>query len=91
VYPVLFRIGSFEVTTFGVLVAIGALVGLWLFRSHLPHLVSLILILVGTWMLFSNPRVAIRQADSMTAPEPVFWPSGCLADTTQTGRTPDAP
>ena len=41
-YPVLFRIGSFEVTSFGVLVAIGALVGMWLFgreldRSGLPH------------------------------------------------------
>jgi phosphatidylglycerol:prolipoprotein diacylglycerol transferase len=34
-YPVLFRIGDFEVTSFGVLVAIGALVGLWLFRREL--------------------------------------------------------
>lgn len=41
-YPVLFRIGSFEITSFGVLVAIGALVGAWIFRrelrrSHLPE------------------------------------------------------
>ena len=40
-YPVLFRIGEFEVTSFGVLVGVGALVGLWLFgrelaRSGLP-------------------------------------------------------
>jgi phosphatidylglycerol:prolipoprotein diacylglycerol transferase len=40
-YPVLFRIGSFEVTSFGVLVAIAALVGIRLFgrelaRSGLP-------------------------------------------------------
>ena len=35
IYPVLFRIGGFEVTTFGVLVAIGALVGLWLFQREL--------------------------------------------------------
>ncbi|MEZ5290900.1 MAG: prolipoprotein diacylglyceryl transferase [Vicinamibacterales bacterium] len=40
-YPVLFRIGTFEITSFGVLVAIGAAVGLWLFdrerqASHLP-------------------------------------------------------
>ncbi len=35
IYPVLFRIGGFEVATFGVLVAIGALVGLWLFRREL--------------------------------------------------------
>ena len=40
-YPVLFRIGDFEITSFGVLVAIGALVGLWVFqreirRSGLP-------------------------------------------------------
>lgn len=34
-YPVLFRIGSFEVTSFGVLVAIGALAGLWLLRREL--------------------------------------------------------
>jgi len=40
-YPVLFRIGGFEITSFGVLVAVGALVGIWLFgrelkRSGLP-------------------------------------------------------
>ena len=34
-YPTLFRIGTFEITTFGVLVAAGALVGLWLFRREL--------------------------------------------------------
>jgi phosphatidylglycerol:prolipoprotein diacylglycerol transferase len=34
-YPVVFRIGSFEVTSFGLLVAIGAMVGLWLFRREL--------------------------------------------------------
>jgi phosphatidylglycerol:prolipoprotein diacylglycerol transferase len=41
-YPVLFRIGDFEITSFGVLVAIGALVGIWIFgrelkRSGLPN------------------------------------------------------
>ena len=41
-YPTLFRIGSFEVTTFGVMLAVGALVGLWVFwgelrRSGLPE------------------------------------------------------
>ena len=41
-YPVLFRVGSFEVTSFGVLVAVAALVGIWLFgrelaRSGLPR------------------------------------------------------
>jgi phosphatidylglycerol:prolipoprotein diacylglycerol transferase len=40
-YPTFFRIGNFEITSFGVLVAIGALVGLWVFgrelkRSGLP-------------------------------------------------------
>ena len=40
-YPILFRLGGFEVTTFGVLVALGALIGLWIFhrelaRSRLP-------------------------------------------------------
>jgi len=40
-YPTFFRVGTFEVTSFGVMVAIGALVGLWVFgrelaRSRLP-------------------------------------------------------
>jgi phosphatidylglycerol---prolipoprotein diacylglyceryl transferase len=40
-YPVLFRIGDVEITSFGVLVAVGALVGIWIFgrelkRSGLP-------------------------------------------------------
>ena len=34
-YPTLFRIGDFEVTSFGALVALGALVGLWIFRREL--------------------------------------------------------
>jgi phosphatidylglycerol---prolipoprotein diacylglyceryl transferase len=34
-YPVLFRIGDFEVTSFGAMVALAALVGLWLFRREL--------------------------------------------------------
>lgn len=41
IYPVLFRIGAFEVTSFGVFVALGALIGLWVYgrelrRSGLP-------------------------------------------------------
>ncbi len=41
-YPVLFRIGDFEITTFGVMVALAALAGLTLFtrelkRSGLPE------------------------------------------------------
>jgi len=36
-YPVLFRIGDFEITSFGVLVAIGALVGLWIMRRELQR------------------------------------------------------
>ncbi len=34
-YPILFRLGDFEVTTFGVLVAMGALIGLWTFHREL--------------------------------------------------------
>lgn len=34
-YPVLLRIGGFEITSFGAMVAVGALVGLWLFRREL--------------------------------------------------------
>jgi len=36
-YPVLFRIGTFEVTSFGGMVAVAALVGLWLFRRELQR------------------------------------------------------
>ena len=36
-YPVLLRIGSFEITSFGVMVALGALAGLWVFRRELAR------------------------------------------------------
>ena len=36
-YPTLFRIGDFEVTTFGLLVATGAFVGLWIFARELKY------------------------------------------------------
>ena len=36
-YPTLFRVGDFEVTSFGVLVAIAALVGIWLFSRELAR------------------------------------------------------
>ncbi|HEY2434025.1 MAG TPA: prolipoprotein diacylglyceryl transferase [Vicinamibacterales bacterium] len=35
--PVLFHIGSFEITSFGVMVALGALAGLWVFRRELAR------------------------------------------------------
>ena len=34
-YPVLFRIGSFEVMSFGLMVAVGALAGIWIFGREL--------------------------------------------------------
>jgi phosphatidylglycerol:prolipoprotein diacylglycerol transferase len=34
-YPVLFRIGEYEITSFGAFVALGALVGLWILRREL--------------------------------------------------------
>ena len=34
-YPILFRIGTLEVTSFGVMVAVGALVGVWMMRREL--------------------------------------------------------
>jgi phosphatidylglycerol:prolipoprotein diacylglycerol transferase len=37
VLPVLFRIGSLEITSFGVMVALGALAGLWVFRRELAR------------------------------------------------------
>ena len=36
-YPVLFRIGDFEITSFGVLVALAALVGMWMFARELER------------------------------------------------------
>jgi phosphatidylglycerol:prolipoprotein diacylglycerol transferase len=36
-YPVVFRIGSFEVTSFGVMIAFASLTGLWIFRSELKR------------------------------------------------------
>lgn len=36
-YPVLFRIGTFDITSFGVMVAIGALVGVWVFGRELAR------------------------------------------------------
>lgn len=33
-YPVFFHIGTFEITSFGVMVGLGALVGLWLFQHE---------------------------------------------------------
>jgi phosphatidylglycerol:prolipoprotein diacylglycerol transferase len=35
IYPVIFRVGTFEVTSFGVMVGVGALVGIWLFMREL--------------------------------------------------------
>lgn len=36
-YPTLLRIGGFEITSFGAMVAIGALAGLWILRRELAH------------------------------------------------------
>jgi phosphatidylglycerol:prolipoprotein diacylglycerol transferase len=36
-YPTLLRIGDFEITTFGALVALGALIGLWVFARELAR------------------------------------------------------
>jgi phosphatidylglycerol---prolipoprotein diacylglyceryl transferase len=36
-FPVLFRIGSLDITSFGVMVALGALAGLWVFRRELAR------------------------------------------------------
>jgi len=36
-FPVLFRIGSLDITSFGVMVAFGALAGLWVFRRELAR------------------------------------------------------
>jgi phosphatidylglycerol:prolipoprotein diacylglycerol transferase len=36
-YPVLFRIGEFEITSFGVLVGVAALIGIWVFTRELER------------------------------------------------------
>jgi phosphatidylglycerol:prolipoprotein diacylglycerol transferase len=36
-YPVVFRVGTFEVTSFGVMVALASMMGLWIFRSELKR------------------------------------------------------
>jgi phosphatidylglycerol---prolipoprotein diacylglyceryl transferase len=36
-YPTLIRIGSFEITTFGALVAAGAMIGIWIFSRELKY------------------------------------------------------
>ncbi len=36
-YPTLLRVGNFEITTFGALVAFGALIGLWVFARELER------------------------------------------------------
>jgi phosphatidylglycerol:prolipoprotein diacylglycerol transferase len=36
-WPVLFRIGSIDITSFGAMVAVGALTGLWVFRRELAR------------------------------------------------------
>jgi phosphatidylglycerol---prolipoprotein diacylglyceryl transferase len=37
VYPILFRIGSFEITSFGAMVALAAIVGVWIFERELKR------------------------------------------------------
>jgi phosphatidylglycerol:prolipoprotein diacylglycerol transferase len=37
VYPTLIRIGTFEITTFGALVAAGAMIGIWIFSRELKY------------------------------------------------------
>ena len=37
VFPILFRVGSLEITSFGVMVAFGAMVGLWVLRRELAR------------------------------------------------------
>lgn len=51
-YPTLVRVGEFEITTFGLLVAVGAMVGLWIFhrelvRGRLPAASGLDAALIG--------------------------------------------
>lgn len=67
--PVLFRIGSIDITSFGVMVALGALAGLWVFQrelrwSHLPDaavdaaIVGLFGGLIGAKLLFVAEHAA---------------------------------
>jgi membrane associated rhomboid family serine protease len=61
-YPVLFRVGAFEVASFGVLVAVAALVGMWLFSRELRRLglPSSALDAAIYGVLGAPPRCAVR-------------------------------
>lgn len=67
-YPVLFKIGSFEVMTFGLMVAVGALAGMWIFGRELrlrglPHdavngaIAGLIAGLIGAKLLYVSEHL----------------------------------
>jgi phosphatidylglycerol:prolipoprotein diacylglycerol transferase len=81
-YPVLFRIGGFEITSFGVMLAVAALVGLWLFgrelqRSRLPldatdaGIVGVVGGLLGAKLLWT-----IEHAAEASVPELLFSRGG---------------
>lgn len=89
-FPVLFRIGSFEVTSFGVLVAIGVLAALALLRRELrwagldhqagtdAGLVAVIGGLVGSKLLFVLEHASEPLRDTLLARGGLSWFGGLL-------------
>ena len=67
-YPVLFRIGEFEVTSFGVMVALAALVGLWLFRRELRRS-GLPLDATNAGLLGVDRHYVLARSDAFLHPE----------------------
>ena len=58
-YPVLFRIGDLEITSFGVLVVIGALVGIAIFRRELNAVICPLMGSTQRPVLAGSARFAI--------------------------------
>lgn len=89
-FPVLFRIGSFEVTSFGVLVAMGVIAALWLLRrelrwSGLDHeagvdagLVAVVGGLVGSKLLFALEHADEPLRATLLARGGLSWFGGLL-------------
>jgi phosphatidylglycerol---prolipoprotein diacylglyceryl transferase len=81
-YPVLFRIGDFELTSFGVMMAVAALVGLWLFHRELSQaglpvaavdagIVGVLGGLLGAKLLWT-----VEHASEGPVSELLFWRAG---------------
>jgi phosphatidylglycerol---prolipoprotein diacylglyceryl transferase len=86
--PILFRIGSFEVSSFGVLVALGVLLALYVFRRELRRsgldehagtdaaVIGVVAGLLGAKLLFVAEHTAEPLADTLLARGGMSWFGG---------------